>query len=80
MLVAFPLHHVVLRLAEKSVLRTKKCNKTEKIVVASLQNSRRVFKLGRHRCQMEQGTDAGPAKFLRPKLVQMVKWKQNRHE
>ena len=36
MLVALPLHHVVLGLAKKSVLRTKKRHKTKKITVMSL--------------------------------------------
>src|SRR5205823_11928655 len=44
MLVAFPLHHVVLRLADESVLWTKKGSETKDIIVVSLQNSRRVFK------------------------------------
>src|SRR6266481_8412229 len=44
MLVAFPLHHVVLCLSKKSVLRAKERGKTKKIAVVSLQNSRRVFK------------------------------------
>jgi hypothetical protein len=45
MLVAFPLHHIVLCLAKKSVWRAKEGGKTKKMAVVSLQNSRRVFKL-----------------------------------
>jgi hypothetical protein len=43
-LVTFPFHHVVLRLTEKSVLRTKERRESEEIAIMSLQNSRRVFK------------------------------------
>ena len=43
-LVTFPFHHVVLRLPEKSVLRTKERREVKEIAVVSLENSRRVFK------------------------------------
>jgi hypothetical protein len=39
MLVTFPFHHVVLRLAEKSVLRAKKGGKAKQIATVSLQDS-----------------------------------------
>jgi hypothetical protein len=29
---------------------------------------------------MEQRADASAAKFLRPKFLQMIEWKQDRHE
>jgi hypothetical protein len=46
MLVTFPFHHVVLRLAEKSVLWAKERRESEEIAIVSLENSRRVFKFG----------------------------------
>ncbi len=39
MLVTFPFHHVVLRLAEKSVLRAKKCGEAKQIATVPLQDS-----------------------------------------
>src|SRR5262249_3724453 len=45
MLVTFPFHRVVLRLAEKSMLRAKKRGEVKQIATMSLQDSRRVFKL-----------------------------------
>ncbi len=45
MLVALPFHHVVLRLAEKSVLGAKKGGEAKQIATVSLQDSRCVFKL-----------------------------------
>jgi hypothetical protein len=45
MLVTFPFHHVVLRLAQKSVLRAKKGGEAKQIATVSLKDSRRVFKL-----------------------------------
>ena len=44
-LVTFPFHHVVLGLAEKTVLRSKKRGEPKKIAVVSLENPRRVLKL-----------------------------------
>ena len=42
-LVTFPFHHVVLRLTEKSVLRTRERCESEKIAIVSFENSRGVF-------------------------------------
>ena len=39
MLVTLPFHHVVLRLAEKSVLRAKKGGEAKQIATVSLQDS-----------------------------------------
>ena len=44
MLVAFPFHHVVLCLAEKSVLRAKEGGEAKQIAIVSLQDPRCVFK------------------------------------
>ena len=79
MLVTFPFHHVVLRLAEKSVLRAKKCCEAEKITVVSLENSRRVLKFCRDGCGMKQRPHARAAKFLRPEFSQVIERKQDGH-
>jgi len=42
--IAFPLHHVVLRLTEEAMLRTKKRGKPKEIVVVPFQDSRCMFK------------------------------------
>src|SRR2546428_8653983 len=48
MLVALPFDHVVLRLAEKSVLRTEEGCDLEKIAVVLLENTRRVLERRRN--------------------------------
>jgi hypothetical protein len=69
MLVTLPFHHVVLRLAEKSVLRAKQGRQMEQITGVSLENSRRVFKLRGNGSRMKQRTNARPVKFLQPKFA-----------
>jgi hypothetical protein len=70
--VSFPFHHIVLRLAEKSVLRAEKCRETKKITIVSLKNLRSMLELCRNRCWMKQRSNAQPAQFLWPKFAQMV--------
>ena len=53
MLVPLPFDHVVLGLAEKSMLRAKKGGEMKQIATVSLQDSRRVFKLRRNRGGMD---------------------------
>ena len=43
--VAAPLDHVVLRLAEKSMLRSEECGDLKKIAIQSLENERRMLEL-----------------------------------
>src|SRR5436190_790080 len=45
MLITSPFHHVVLRLAEKPMLRAEKGRETKKITIVSLENSRRMLEL-----------------------------------
>src|SRR5437588_433505 len=47
MLIVFPFDHIVLRLAEKPMLRTKKRCDLEKIAVVSLENMRRMRTVAR---------------------------------
>ena len=75
MILAFPFNHVVLRLAEKSVLRTKKAGEAKQIATVSLQDSRRVFKFRGHRSRMKQRTNTRTAIFVRPKFAQVIEWK-----
>ena len=79
MLIALPFDHVVLRLAEKPMLRTKKRGDLEKIAVVSLQNMRRMFELRRNRRRMQQGRNSRAAKFFWPKLFKIVEWKFDAH-
>src|ERR1051326_3099122 len=79
MIVTFPLHHVVLRLAEKSVLWPKEGRESKHTAIVSLQNSRRVFKLRGDRCRMNQRADTCPAEFVRPKFVQMIDGQYDGH-
>src|SRR6266852_3499312 len=49
MLIALPFDHVVLRLAEKPMLRSKKRRDLKKITVVPLENMRRMLELRRNR-------------------------------
>ncbi len=68
-LVTFPFHHVVLRLPEKSVLRTKERREVKEIAVVLFQNPRGMFQLRRDRCRMKQRADARAAKLFWPKFA-----------
>jgi len=67
MLVTRPFHHVVLRLAQKSVLRAKEGGEAKQIATVSFQDSRCVFKLRGNGSRVNERTDARAAKFVRPK-------------
>src|SRR5437588_8638361 len=79
MLMALPFDHIVLRLAKKPMLRTKKRGDLEKIAVVSLQNMRRMFELRRNRRRMQECADARAAKCFWPKLAQMINWQFDAH-
>ena len=67
MLVTLPLQHVVLRLAEKSMLWAKKGGEAKQIATVSLQDWYGVQFCG-NRSRMNQRTDTRAAKFVRPKF------------
>jgi hypothetical protein len=79
MFVRFPLHHVVLRLPEETVLRTKKSRETKQIAIVFLQDSRGVFQSRRNRGWVEQRSDAGAPEFVWPEFAQMIEWEQDGH-
>src|SRR5713226_4614227 len=79
MLIALPFDHVVLRLAEKPMLRTEERRDSKKIAVMLLKNARSVLELRRNRGRMQQGRDSRAAKLLRPKLFKIVEWKFDAH-
>ena len=77
--VAFPFHHVVLRLAEESMLRTKKSCESKKLSIVSLQNSRSVLEFCRNGRRMKQRPDACAPKFIWPEIAQIIEWKCDGH-
>ena len=79
MLIALPFDHVVLRLAERPMLRTKERGDLEKIAVVSLQNMRCMLELRRNRRRMQEGRNSRAAKFFWPKLFKIVEWKFDAH-
>jgi hypothetical protein len=79
MLIALPLDHVVLGLAEVSVLRSEQRLELKKFSVLPFENFRRVLEPGRNGSGMKQSAHSHTAKALRPKLVQTVERKKDRH-
>ena len=80
MLVTLPLHHVILRLPKKSMLRAEKRCQPEKLAVVPFEDMRGMLPLGRNRCRMEQRAYSRVTKFFRPKFAQVIEWKFDRHQ
>ena len=79
MLITLPFDHVVLRLAEKPMLRSEERCETKQIAVVPLENMRRMFELRRNRSRMQQGPNSRTAKFFWPKLFKIVEGKFDAH-
>src|SRR5438477_11855436 len=79
MLVTFPLDHVVLSLAQESVLWTEESAELKQLAAQFFESLRCMFQLRRNRSRMQQRPNARAAQFLRPKVLEMVERKLNRH-
>src|SRR5260370_40625437 len=79
MLITFPLDHVVLSLAEESVLWTEEGAELKQLAAQFFESLRCMFQLRRNRSRMQQRPNSRAAQFLRPKVMEMVERKLNRH-
>ena len=79
MLVTFPLDHVVLSLAEESMLWTEESAELKQLAAQFFESLRCMFQLRRNGSRMQQCTDPRATQFRRPKVLEMVEWKLNRH-
>ena len=79
MLVTFPLDHVVLSLAEESVLWTEESAELKQLAAQFFESLRCMFQLRRNGGRMQQCADPRAAQFRRPKVLEMVQWKLNAH-
>ena len=79
MLVASPLHHIVLGLAEEAMLRPEEGAQLKQVTAQPLEDSRGVFERRGNRGGMKKRADPGAAEFLWPKFWEIIEWKFNRH-
>src|ERR1700730_19395326 len=77
MFVALPLNHVVLGLAQITVLRPEERAKPKQFAVVALEDFRRVLELRRDGSGMKQRSDPRTVQPFRPKLFEMIEWKKN---
>ena len=78
-LVALPLDHVVLRLAEEAVLRSEERRQMQEGPVVTLQNARAMHERRGDRCGVEQCTHSCAAQADGPELVQMINRQPHAH-
>src|SRR6267143_1766627 len=79
MLITFPFDHVVLSLAEESVLGTEEGAELKQLAAQFFESLRCMFQLRGNRSRMQQRPNSRAAQFLRPKVLEMVERKLNRH-